>query len=164
MTKAMLPLVRLADSFLLAEVETPAMHSSTEVLHACLDSFSLLSSANLQMDQMRREGFKAALPTHYKGLVNVPDPPTELLFGDLDTRMKDLDEKAKLEDTLQSVPPPKFTKVSVHPSAGKAYVPHASARRAKSRFPSSSSASKNLHRFPTMDNLSTTSGKQPRGR
>ena len=35
------------------------------------------------------------------------------LFGDLDTRMKDLDEKAKLEDTLLSAPP----KVSVHPSA-----------------------------------------------
>ena len=29
------------------------------------------------------EGFKAALPTRYKGLVNVPDPPTELLFRDL---------------------------------------------------------------------------------
>ena len=81
MTKAMLPLVRLAESFLLAEVETPAMHSPTEALNACLDSFSLPSSANLHMDQMRREGFKAALPTRYKGLVNVPDPSTELLFG-----------------------------------------------------------------------------------
>ena len=74
--------------------------------------------------------------------------------------MKDLDEKAKLEDTLQSAPPPKFTKVSVHPSAGKAYVPRASTRRANSRFSSSSSASKNLCRFPTMDNLSTTSGEK----
>ena len=54
MTMAMLPLVRLADSFLLAEVETPAMPSPTEALNACLDSFSLLASANLQMDQMRR--------------------------------------------------------------------------------------------------------------
>ena len=54
MTKAMLPLVRLADSFLLAEVETPAMPSPTETLNACLDSFSLLASANLQTDQMRR--------------------------------------------------------------------------------------------------------------
>ena len=54
MTKAMLPLVRLADSFLLAEVETPAMPSPTEALNACLDSFSLLASANLQMDQMCR--------------------------------------------------------------------------------------------------------------
>ena len=27
--------------------------------------------------------------------------------------MKDLDERVKLEDTLQSAPPPKFTKVSV---------------------------------------------------
>ena len=88
-TKAMFPIARLADSFLLAEVEAPAMPSPTEALNACLDSFSLLASANLQMDQMHREGFKAALPTHYKGLTNVPDPPTELLFGDLDTRMKD---------------------------------------------------------------------------
>ena len=108
MTNAMLPFVRLADSFLLAEVKTPAMSSPTETLNACLYSFSLLASTNLQMDQMRREGFKAALLTRYKGLVNVPDPPTEPLFGDLDTRMKDLDEKAKLEDTLQSAPPPKF--------------------------------------------------------
>ena len=53
MTKAMLPFVRLADSFLLA-VETPAMPSPTEALNACLDSFSLLARANLQMDQMRR--------------------------------------------------------------------------------------------------------------
>ena len=67
--------------------------------------------------------------------------------------MKDLYEKAKLEDTLQSAPPPKFTKVSVHPSAGKAYVPRASARGANSRFPSSSLASKNLCRFPTMDDV-----------
>ena len=78
MTKAMLPLVRVADSFLLAEVETPAMPSSTEALNACLDSFSLLASANRQIDQMHGEEFKAALPTRYKGLVNVPDPPTEL--------------------------------------------------------------------------------------
>ena len=161
MTNAMLSLLRLADSFLLAEVETPAMPSPTEALNVCLDSFSLLASANLQMDQMRREGFKAALPTRYKDLANVP---TELLLGDMDTRMKDLDEKMKLEDTLQSAPPPKFTKVSVHPSAGKAYVPRATTRRANSRFPSSLSASKNLRRFPTMDNLSTTLGKQPRGR
>ena len=122
----------------------------------------MLASVNLQMDQMGREGFKAALPTRYKGLTNVPDPPTELLFGDLDTRMKDLDEK--LEDTLQSAPPSKFTKVSVHPGRGKAYVPRTTTRRTNSRFPSSSSASKNLRRFPTMDDLSTTSGKQPRGR
>ena len=110
------------------------------------------------------EGFKAALPTCYKVLINVPDPPTELLFGDLDTWMKDLDEKAKLEGTLQSALPPKFTNVSVHPSAGKAYVPRDTARRANSCFPSSSSASKNLLCFPTMDNLSTTPWKQPRGR
>ena len=45
MTKAML---------LFAEVQTPAMPSPTEALNACLDSFSLLASANLQMDQMRR--------------------------------------------------------------------------------------------------------------
>ena len=128
------------------------------------EGLRFLASANLQMDQMRREEFKAALPTCYKGLTSVPDPPTELLFGDLDTRMKDLDEKAKMEDTLQSAPPSKFTKVSVHPGAGKAYVPPTTTRRANSRFPASSSASKNLHRFPTMDNLSTTLGKQPRGR
>ena len=54
MTKAMLPLVRLANSFLLTEVETPAMPSPTEPLNACLDSFSLLTSANLQKGQMRR--------------------------------------------------------------------------------------------------------------
>ena len=40
MTKAMLPLVRLADSFLLAEGETSAMPSPRD---ACLDSFSLLA-------------------------------------------------------------------------------------------------------------------------
>ena len=44
------------------------------------------------------------------------------------------------------------------------HVPRDSAKRANSRFPSSSSASKNVHSFPTIDNLSTTSGKQPRGR
>ena len=107
------------------------MPSPTEALNACLDSFSLLTSANLQMDQMGREGFKAALPTRYKCLVNVPAPPTELLFGDLNTRMKDLDENAKLEDTLQSAPPPKFTKVSV-PNAGKAC---ASGFRQEGQFP-----------------------------
>ena len=34
-TKAMIPLVRLADSFVLAEAETLAMHSPTEALNAC---------------------------------------------------------------------------------------------------------------------------------
>ena len=104
MTKAMLPLVRLADSFLLAESDSAVMPAPTDALHACLSSFSLLATANLQMDQLRRDGFKAALPPQYKGLTTVPDPPTELLFGDLDKRMKDLDEKAKLETNLQPGP------------------------------------------------------------
>ena len=142
MTKAMLPPVRLADSFLLEEVETPAVPSPTEALNACLDSLSWLASANLQMDQMRREGFKAALLSRYKSLTNVPDPSTELLFGDLDNRMKDLYEKAKLEHTLQPASPSKFTKVSVHPGAGNAYMTRATTRRANCHFPSSTSASK----------------------
>ena len=73
--------------------------------------------------------------------------------------MKDLDEKVKLEDTLQPAPPSKFTKVSVHPGAGKAYMPRATTRRVNYRFPSSYSASKNLRHFPTMDNLSTSLGE-----
>ena len=80
--------------------EPPELPDPAEALSECLNSFSLLASANLQMDQLRREGFNAALPSQYKGLTNVPDPPTEMLFGDLDKRMKDLDEKAKLESNL----------------------------------------------------------------
>ena len=114
------------------------------------------------MDQLRREGFKAALPSQYKGLTNVPDPRTEMLFGDLDKRMKDLDEKAKLESNLQLAPPPKSA-VTTHPRGGKAYTPRSTATRPNYRFPSST-ASKNLRCFPTMDNLSTTSEKQSRGR
>ena len=114
------------------------------------------------MDQLHREGFKAALPSQYKGLTNVPDPPTEMLFGDLDKRMKDLDEKAKLESNLQPAPPPKSA-VTTHPRGGKAYTPRSTATRPNYRFPSST-ASKNLRHFPMMDNLSTTSGKQSRGR
>ena len=68
MMKAMLPLVRLADSFLLAESDSAVMPAPTDALHACLSSFSLLATANLQMDQLRRDGFKAALPPKYKGL------------------------------------------------------------------------------------------------
>ena len=85
------------------------------------------------------EGFKAALPTRYKGLVNVPDPPTELMFGDLNTRMKDLDGKAKLEDALQSAPPPKFTKVS---------VPRATARMGQFPLPFVLLRFKKLASFP----------------
>ena len=107
MTKAMLPLVRLADSFFLAESESAELPDPTEALIECLNSFSLLASADLQMDQLCREGFKAALPSKYKGLTNVPDPPTDMLFGYLDKQMKDLDEKAKLESNLQPAPPPK---------------------------------------------------------
>ena len=114
MRKAMLPLVRLADSFFLAESEPAELPDPTETLSECLNSFSLLASANLQMDQLRREGFKAALPSRHKGLTNVPDPPTEMLFGDLDKRMKDLDKKAKLESNLQHAPPPKSA-VTTHP-------------------------------------------------
>ena len=131
MTKAMLPLVRLADSFL-------------------LPVWTALACSPVQTCIWTKctEGFKAALLSRYKGLTNVPDPPTELLFGDLDNWMKDLDEKAKLEDTLQPVPPPKFTKVTVHPSAGKAYTPRSTTKRANYCLPSSSSASKKLASFP----------------
>ena len=117
MTKAMLPLVRLADSFLLAESDSAEMPAPTDALHACLSSFRLLATANLQMDQLHRDGFKDALPPQYKGLTTIPDPPTELLFGDHDNRMKDLDEKAKLETNLRpgpskssSPPPPAVTR------------------------------------------------------
>ena len=162
MTKAMLPLVQLADSFFLAESEPAELPDPAEALSECLNSFSLLASANLQMDQLRREGFKAALPSQYKDLTNVPDPPMEMLFGDLVKRMKDLDEKAKPESNLQPAPLPKSA-VTTHPCGGKAYTPWSTATRPNYRFPSSM-ASKNLRRFPTMDNLSTTSGKQSRGR
>ena len=73
MTKAMLPLVRMADRFCLAESDETAIPNPTEALNACLDSFSLLAGANLQMDQLRREGFKSALPPQYKGLTNAPE-------------------------------------------------------------------------------------------
>ena len=54
MTRAMLPLVRLADSFFLAESEPAEMPNPTGAVNAYLNSFSLLASANLQMDQLRR--------------------------------------------------------------------------------------------------------------
>ena len=54
MSKAMLPLVRLAESFFLAESEPAELPAHTEALSECLDSFSLLASANLQMDQLHR--------------------------------------------------------------------------------------------------------------
>ena len=122
MTKAMLPLVRLADHFFLAESEPAELPDPTEALSEYLNSFSLLASANLQMDQLCREGFKAALPSQYKGLTNISVLPMEMLFGDLDKRMKDLDEKAKLESNLQPAPPPKSA-VTTHPRGGKAYTP-----------------------------------------
>ena len=82
-------------------------------------------------------------------MTNVPDSTHRALVCGFGThRMKDLDEKAKLEDTLQSAPPSKFTKVSVHPGAGKAYVPRTTTSRTNSCFPLSSSASNNLRRFP----------------
>ena len=52
------------------------MPNPTEALNACLDSLSLLAGANLQMDQLRREGFKSALHLQYKGLTNAPEVPT----------------------------------------------------------------------------------------
>ena len=162
MTKAMLPLVRLADSFLLAESDSAEMPSPTDELYACLSSFSFLATANLQMDQLHRDGIKAALQPEYKGLTTVPDPPTELLFGDLDKRMKDLDEKAKLETNLQ--PGPSKSSVSTNSSHDKAYTPRNATKHANYRFPSSTTASKNLRRFPTIENLWSTSGKQSRGR
>ena len=54
MTKAMLPLVRLADRFFVAETGSDVMPNPTEALNLCLDSFSLLAGANLQMDQLHR--------------------------------------------------------------------------------------------------------------
>ena len=153
MTKAMLPLVRMADRFCLAASDDTTMPNPTEALNACLDSFSLLAGANLQMDQLRREGFKSALPPQYKG----PEVPTELLFGDFKKRMK-LDEKVKLEDNLKlaSFTPKVYPKVNTNPRGGKAFTPRSTTKGA---YPAST-GSENLCRFPTMENLSTTSGKQ----
>ena len=89
------------------------------------------------MDQLHREGFKAALPSQYKGLTNVP----EMLFGDLNKRMKDLDEKAKLKSNLQPAPLPKSV-VTTHPRGGKAYTPRPTATRPNYCFPSSTASKK----------------------
>ena len=75
--------------------------------------------------------------------------------------MKDLDKKAKLEDTLQPAPSTSASKVNVHLTRSRAYTPRSTANKPAYRFPSST-ASKNLRHFPTMDNLSTTSGKHTR--
>ena len=122
MTKAMLQLVRLADRFFVAETGSDVKPHPTEALNLCLDSFSLLAGANLQMDQLRREGFQAALPSKYKALTTNPETPTELLIGTLDTRMKELDEKAKLEETLQPASTSKPMKVIVHPPPSRAFT------------------------------------------
>ena len=61
--------------YVLSEAIRSSMENSMELMsatmqkNACLDCFSLLASTNLQMDQMRREGFKAALPSCYKARV-----------------------------------------------------------------------------------------------
>ena len=68
----------------------------------CIHSLTLNSVAVQQLDQVRRSAFKPVLPTHLKGLTEVPPSPhTELFGNDLPkNRQKELKEKAELAEAL----------------------------------------------------------------
>ena len=171
----MIPIVRLADQMHLAETgqaEAPDVASS---LNHCLDSASLLTSTNLQIEQLRREHFRPVLPAAYKSLVHEPEVPTEYLFGDLETRIKEADEKLKLEGQLRSQDKRVFMDVhnrqkafhrptqnqrsNTHYASGNRFARNTgTSYENRSQPPQSSAMPKNVQRFPKNQNAAT-SGK-----
>ena len=128
-----------------------------------MDSVGILSSANLHVDQLRRDRFKPVLPTGYKSLATSPDAPSEFLFGNLDKRMKDVEEKLKLENQLNTLTPP----VRINTQNTRAFNPPrtnpvGSSRPSRGRAPKLFVPSKNGQSFPKTQDVRqehSTSGR-----
>ena len=179
----MVPIVRLANDMHLAETGEQEPPDVQSCLNRCLDSVSLLTSSNLHIDQLRRDKFKPALPTGYKCLANEPEVHTEWLFGDLEKRIKEADEKLKVEQqlkeqeektkprTVQLTPRPNFVRPypynnnNNNNNNNKAYSyrnSYTPSTRNQPRNNYNNKGSSNLRRFPKTENLhlASTSGKQ----
>ena len=68
-----------------------------KALQDCMDSLMLQAAAQSQLDNFRRDQFKAILPNDLRSLAADPNDGSKLLFGDnLDKRIQDIIAQFKL--------------------------------------------------------------------
>ena len=93
---AIYPIVRAVDY--LKQLNIASLGPTYDKL---MEGVILLTNTLQNTDQMRRDLYKNVLPVAWKGLVNKPEHPTTELFGDIDTRIKDLQNDQKILVSLQ---------------------------------------------------------------
>ena len=100
--KATLPIIRLAHSLVSARENRVECKIDTEkALQECMDSLMLQAAAQSQLDNFRRDQFKAILPNDLRSLAADPNDGSKLLFGDnLDKRIQDIKSQSKIKSSL----------------------------------------------------------------
>ena len=100
--KATLPIIRLAHSLVSARENPVECKIDTEkALQECMDSLMLQAAAQLQLDNFRRDQFKAILPNDLRSLAADPNDGSKLLYGDnLDKRIQDINAQSKIKSSL----------------------------------------------------------------
>ena len=150
-TKAIIPVLRLADEFLKYRHDPTHQINPDTGLELCINSIVLSCLGRTQMDQIRRDAFKQALPSEMRALASATKDSSDsaLLFGeDLEKTVQSLTTKSKLKSSLTD------TRSSYKQSY--AYNKHG-----QTSSSNNNNYRKNLNRFPTKKyNRKSTSGKQ----
>ena len=97
--EATLPIIWLAHSLVSARENPVECKIDTEkALQECMDALMLQAAAQLQLDNFRRDQFKAILPNDLHSLAADPNDGSKLLFGDnLDKRIQDINAQSKIK-------------------------------------------------------------------
>ena len=100
--KATLPIIRLAHSLVSARENPVECKIDTEkALQECMDALMLQAAAQSQLDNFRRDQFKAILPNDLRSLAADPIDGSKILFGDnLDKRIQDINAQSKIKSSL----------------------------------------------------------------
>ena len=100
--KATLLIIRLAHSLVSARENPVECKLDTEkALQECMDSLMLQAAAQSQLDNFRRDQFKAILSNDLRSLAADPNDGSKLLFGDnLDKRIQDINAQSKIKSSL----------------------------------------------------------------
>ena len=97
---AAVPLVRMIDGLKNGTLKDKA----NDIAQMAFVSLSMVSSANAQLNQMRREAIKPVLNSKYRAICAEPAKPSKLLFGDdLADRCKTAQTAAQLAASISGV-------------------------------------------------------------
>ena len=123
MQVATMPLVAIVDGLKSGELKD----KPDRVVQMAFSSLSMLSSANQQLNQVRRDNIRPALSSRYRAICTEPLKPSGSLFGeDLPSRLKQAQTAAALSQSigLQSQKKGQHNHGGPHRGRGRGYARH----------------------------------------